>query len=293
MTVTNNTSAQITLALTVSGEYNVAGSGSSPCGSTLAAGKSCTATVTFTPTVNGTTRGAVTVTTNTAFSPLIESLSGVGVNGTAGPLTFTPINVVFTNAVAGATSATKTVTVTNTSSAAVTIGGIGISGQYNLVATKTPCAGVTLQPNGKCSLGVSFSPTVAGTVYGSILVTDNGAVTKQVVSLSSTAVWPVSVSPASINFGNQSVGTSSGAQIVTITNNQGRILNLGTMTASGDFSVTSGGTSPCGASLAAATSCTIGVVFTPSQSGGIAGALGISHSASNTPLLVGLSGTGQ
>lgn len=293
MTITNNSTAATTLALAASGEYAVAGNGRTPCGSSLAAGKSCTAGVTFSPTVNGTTRGAVTVTTGTAFSPQVESLSGVGVNGTAGPLTFTPINVVFSSQVVGVASVTKTVTVTNNTSAAITISGVSVSGLYGLVATTKPCAGTTLAAGGKCTLGITFSPTAAGTVYGSVTVTDNGAVTKQVVSLSSTAIWPVSVSPASLTFSARSVGTTSAAQIVTLTNNQGHILTLSGITASGDFVVTTAGASPCGSSVAAKAQCTIGVQFSPTQTGAVAGALNINHSASNTPLEVGLGGTGQ
>lgn len=292
MSVTNNTGTALNLALAASGEYGVSGSGASPCGSTLGAGNSCTAGVTFTPTVNGTTRGAVTVTANTSFSPQIVSLSGVGVNGTSGPLTFTPINVVFTNTVAGTTTPAKSVTVTNTSSASVTINSITVSGQYNLSTTSTPCGG-TLAPNARCTLAVSFSPNVAGTVYGSILITDSATVNKQVVSLSSTAVWPATIAPANISFGSQAVGSNSSPQIVTITNNQSTALALGSIVASGGYLVFGAGGSPCGSSVPALGQCTLGVEFSPSQAGAIAGALTVNHSASNTPLEVGLSGSGQ
>jgi hypothetical protein len=294
MTVTNNTGSTVSLGLAASGEYAVSGNGSAPCGSTLAAGKQCTAGATFSPTVNGTTRGAVTVTSNTSFSPQVVSASGIGVNGTVGPLTFTPVNVVFSNAVVGATSAAKVVTVTNSSTATVTIfSAVTVSGEYGLVTTKTPCAGLALAAGAKCTLAVTFSPTAAGTVYGSIAITDNAAIGKQVVSLSSTAVWPVVVSSASLTFAAQTVGTTSAAQIVTLTNNQATALTLGSITASGDYVVTAAGTSPCGSSVAAKGQCTIGVEFSPTQAGTIAGALSISHSAANSPLEVGLTGIGQ
>jgi len=293
MTVTNNTGSTVSLSLVASGLFAVAGNGSSPCGASLAAGKSCTAGVTFSPTVNGTTRGAVTVTTNAGFSPLVESLSGVGANGTTGPLTLSPVNVVFTNAVVGASTVTKTVTVTNSSSSSVTISALSVTGNYSLVTTKTPCTGAVLAAGGKCTLGVTFTPTIAGTLYGSILITDNGSIAKQVESLSSTAVWPVSLSPTSLTFAAQTAGTTSAAQVVTLTNNQSKALTLSSIAASGDFVVTSAGTSPCVTSVAALGQCTIGVEFHPTQTGSISGALSVSHSASNTPLEIGLTGTGQ
>ncbi len=292
MTVTNNTGLAISLGLAASGEYGVSGTGSAPCSSTLAAGSACTAGVTFTPTVNGTTRGAVTATSNTSYSPEVVSLSGVAVNGTVGPLTFAPTNVVLTNVVVGSTAAAKTVTVTNTSTGTVTINSITVSGEYGLGTTKTPCGGA-LAAGAKCTLAVTFTPTVAGTVYGSVLITDNAAIGKQVVSLSSTSVWPVVLAPASLSFGTQAVGTTSAPQIVTLTNNQATVLTLTSATASGDYVVTTAGSSPCGSSVAALGQCTIGVQFNPSQAGTVAGALSVSHSASNTPLAVGLVGTGQ
>jgi hypothetical protein len=57
--------------------------------------------------------------------------------------------------------------------------------------------------------------------------------------------------------------------------------------------VTAAGVSPCGSSVAAKGQCTIGVEFSPSQTGTIAGVLSISYGASNSPLEVSLIGTGQ
>ena len=52
------------------------------CGASLAAGASCSITVSFTPTAAGTRSGAVTVTSNATGSPTTLSLSGTGVVGT-------------------------------------------------------------------------------------------------------------------------------------------------------------------------------------------------------------------
>jgi hypothetical protein len=81
--------------------------------------------------------------------------------------------------------------------------------------------------------------------------------------------------------------------VLTLTNNQATTLTLSNIVASGDYVVTSAGTSPCGSSVAGKGQCTIGVEFSPSLAGTIAGALSISHSAATSPLEVGLTGTGQ
>jgi hypothetical protein len=49
------------------------------CGSSLAAGASCTASVTFTPTASGSASGSLSVASSAPGSPLTVSLSGTGV----------------------------------------------------------------------------------------------------------------------------------------------------------------------------------------------------------------------
>ena len=48
----------------------------------------------------------------------------------------------------------------------------------------------------------------------------------------------------------------------------------------------------CGASVAAGTSCTIGVTFSPTAAGSVTGTLTFTDDAATSPQVVGLSGTG-
>src|SRR5438128_3274657 len=59
---------------------------------------------------------------------------------------------------------------------------------------------------------------------------------------------PVTLSPASLSFAAQTVGSTSAAQAVALTNNQATALNISSIAASGDFGIAPTGT--CGASLA-------------------------------------------
>ncbi|MEU6345868.1 carbohydrate-binding protein [Streptomyces sp. NPDC046977] len=83
VTVTNTggTAASIS-SVTAGGDF----ARSSTCGTSLAAGASCTIGVTFTPTATGTRTGTVTVTSNAANSPTTIALSGTGTGGTGGNL---------------------------------------------------------------------------------------------------------------------------------------------------------------------------------------------------------------
>lgn len=108
-------------------------------------------------------------------------------------------------------------------------------------------------------------------------------------------VWPVSLSPLSLSFAAQAVGTTSPAKIVTVQNHTTGTVTLNSISASGEYSIVAGGTSPCGASVPAAGSCTFTVTFTPANTGTIKGAVTVSHNAAgnNSPQVVGLVGTGQ
>jgi hypothetical protein len=106
-------------------------------------------------------------------------------------------------------------------------------------------------------------------------------------------VLPVSFSPASLTFAVQAVGTTSASKTVTLTNNQTVLLNITSITVSGDYAATPSGTTPCGASVAPKGKCTFQVTFAPTIAGTIKGAVDIVHDAPGSPQVVGLTGTGQ
>ena len=98
----------------------------------------------------------------------------------------------------------------------------------------------------------------------------------------------VSMGPFLLNFGNQTVGTTSTPR-TTILRNMGDItLNISSKTVSGDFSETDN----CGASVAAASSCTFTVTFTPTVLGVRTGSLTIVDDAPGSPHTVTLTGVG-
>ena len=81
-----------------------------------------------------------------------------------------------------------------------------------------------------------------------------------VAGISGTAsAWPVTVSPASLSFGNQFIGISSAPQTVTLTNNQSVALNISSTATTTDFAQTNN----CRSVVAAGASCTM---LTPSPS---------------------------
>ena len=87
------------------------------------------------------------------------------------------------------------------------------------------------------------------------------------------------VSPTSLTFTSQTVGTTSGSQGVTLTNTGTASLSISGISASGDF----GETNNCGSSLAAGGNCNISVTFSPTGSGTRTGTLSITDNASGSP----------
>jgi hypothetical protein len=99
----------------------------------------------------------------------------------------------------------------------------------------------------------------------------------------------VVISPGSLTFLQQNVGTTSAAQTVKLTNNTPNGLVMGTVGATGAFKVSSNG---CTGTIASGGSCTIGVEFAPTQAGTLTGTLSINDSDASRPQMVWLQGTG-
>ncbi len=99
----------------------------------------------------------------------------------------------------------------------------------------------------------------------------------------------VSVSPNSLSFGNQDVGSVSNPQSITLSNTGIASSTLFSISTVGDFSETN----DCGNVLPAGGSCQITVRFSPAGAGSKNGTLLIESENSNSPTQVSLSGAGN
>ena len=121
-------------------------------------------------------------------------------------------------------------------------------------------------------------------------INDNAADSPQTVALSGTGEIQAAITPASTSYARLAVGTSSAAKVFTLANHMNVPLTGISISTTGDFSVS---TNTCGTSVAAMKSCTISVVFTPTQTGTRTGMLSVSDSATNSPQTANLKGTGH
>ncbi len=96
------------------------------------------------------------------------------------------------------------------------------------------------------------------------------------------------LSPTSLTFASQNVGSTSAAQTITLTNGGTAALTISSIAPSGDYAQTN----TCGASLAASATCTISVTFTPTAAGTRTGTITVTDNAAGSPQTASLTGTG-
>jgi hypothetical protein len=116
-----------------------------------------------------------------------------------------------------------------------------------------------------------------------------------VAELSGLALPSITANPTRLSFGNQAVGTTSAELTVTLTNFGDAPLNFtAPITASAPFAVTTDVTTTCSTTspLAPSSSCTVGVTFTPTASGGITGSITFTDNEASSPQQLSLSGNG-
>jgi len=209
-----------------------------------------------------------------------------------GPVTLSPSTLTFGSQSIGTTSAPETVTLTNTGNAPVTISNIAITGINGEDFAQTNTCGGSVAVEANCTISVIFTPSASGSRAASLTITDSAASSPQTVSLSGTGtVATVSLSTTSLMFGSQPLGTTSTAQPVTLSNTGNAALAISSIAVSGDF----GQSNNCGASIAAGSSCTINVTFTPTATGTRTGLLTVtdnSNGVAGSTQTASLSGTG-
>lgn len=110
------------------------------------------------------------------------------------------------------------------------------------------------------------------------------------INLPSVASTTATVSPASLNFSDQAVGTTSAPQQVLITNAGSTSLQVSSLSISGDFTETD---TCAGQSIASGGTCTIEVSFAPTKTGTESGTITIyANVGGGGQLVVPLSGIG-
>ncbi len=289
--VTNTGNASLSVS-NVSASDNTAGAGfaASGCSNPVAAGNSCTITVTMSPTVTGPLSGSLSILSNDPNSPTVVTLTGAGTV----PVASVDASVGF--ATSRNVPQTLPVTLKNTGTAVLDVAQVSLVGDGTFSNVGGNCGGA-LAPGGSCSAQIKFLPTTSGTSNATVTFTDDdGSVPgrSQQVSLQGTVKLPgIQATPTSVSFPNVALGRISVVTHVIIKNTGAANLTIS--------SLRRGGKAPrsfvlrrqtcTGSAIAPGSTCKVNVRFAPTRRGGRLATLVVKNDAGPS-LSVGLGGNG-
>ena len=276
VTVTNNGGGTLNIsAVQLTGDF----AQTSNCIGPLSVGATCSIQVTFTPTIRGIENGRMSLSANFTGSSPIVSLSG---SGQAALGSFSPVSVNLGNQTLGTTSSASPIVFTNNGDVALTVTSVTVSGDFGQTSN---CVG-TIVVGATCTVQVTFTPTLRGPESGTLSLAANFTGNPPTASLSGTGQGPsATLTPGSVSFGGQNIGSTSSTSILTYTNNGDLPLSITGISVTGDFAQTNN----CPANLAVSTSCTISVNFKPTLRGAESGTLTVAGTVNAS---ANLSGTG-
>ncbi len=163
-TITNSsTLAASGLALAVNAPFSLA---RNTCGTNLAAAANCSVGLIYTPTANGASTGALTISSSLNGATII--LGGIG--GAAGSVQLQPALLTFPTTGVGSGSAAQIVTVTNAGPVDLANLALNVSSGFQLASTT--CAS-SLAVGATCTAGVTFNPETAGQQTGNLTITSS------------------------------------------------------------------------------------------------------------------------
>ncbi len=245
---------------------------SNSCGATLAAGATCSVGIAFAPAAAGSRSGTLMLTGGSGSSVTAQvDLSGSGV--APAQFVFAPASLAFGQQADNTTSATQTLTLSNTGGVSTSLGLPVLTGQYKLAANT---CGSSLGAGASCSLGVQFAPATSGAQPGTLSIASSTGTPSASAALTGTALALV-LSPTSLVFSpSLPVGSTSAAQLIAVQNLGTAAISLTAPSITGDFAI---GSSTCGSTLAASSACAVSVTFTPTAGGQRTGVFTISDGA--------------
>jgi hypothetical protein len=265
---------------------------SNDCGAPVAGGGNCTIDVRFDPQTATQLTASIIITDNASDSPQTVTLTGTGVPGTGGPIaTFSATALDFT------ANSEQMETLTNTGGSPLVITSFTVTGPNATSFVYGPpfytTCNSSLARGASCQFIVNFQPPTTGAYSASLVIVDNASDSPQTIALTGTGPF-ATVSPTTLDFGSQAVGTTSAPQTVTLTNTGGGSLVIQTITNTGANPNSFTHSSNCGGLGGNRThgeSCQIMLSFKPETTGALSATININSNA-NSPTTITVTGTG-
>lgn len=261
---------------------------------TVTGTRTCTISLRFSPSATGARPATVSIGTANSTRAATVSLSGVG---QPPGLSATPGVVDFGTVGLGATSVTQTVSLANSTSSSLAVGSVTVigdnNGDFSATAESGSCTGARLAPGGACTVTVDFHPSALGARTASLVATSGEIQGPVYVPLTGVgARLQLGVNAAAPNqsqrhdFGNQDVGTASGALTVNLAAPAGTTVKVASVVLTGpdanQFVIVSNGCT--GVTVSGLTSCNLSVAFAPTGQGADTASLAIVRANEVTPV---------
>ena len=208
---------------------------------------------------------------------------------------FSPLSLNFGIQPLRSSSNAESVTLSNAGNAVLRIVSIGVSGTASSEFVQTNNCGNSVAAGSNCTISVIFAPSAGGLRAATITVTDNLSSSPQTVALTGTGGTSASagvLSPTSVTFGNQPVGTTSTALYITLTNLGNSALNISSLGVTDGNAADFAETNNCSNAVSAGANCTIRITFTPSATGPRLASLSVADNVGGSAQAVGLTGVG-
>jgi uncharacterized repeat protein (TIGR01451 family) len=256
----------------------------------------CTINVGFQPTGIGSRTSFLQILSNAGTGTNTISAMGTGV---APGISISPTNLNFGTLPVGVTSTPQTVTLFNSGNSPLTVSSATVGGANpgDFIITANSCLSNAIPPGSSCGISLVFAAGALGSRTATLQIVGNSTNSPFLVSLTGTGatnVPAIQISPTSLFFGDQVVGTTSIVQQVTVTNTGVGSLSITNVAFSGgnfgDFVLTN--VTCLGVPIAPGGICVIGVEFAPVTSGVRASTLGIFSNAGSGVVDVPVSGSG-
>jgi trimeric autotransporter adhesin len=255
----------------------------------LAPGAHFTVTIKFLPRSAGQFTGLILLVSNATNSSVDYQMTGTGVASSGGTLSATPSSFSFGSVPLGS-SASQAVQLKNTGTTSLTIS--AESSTNSVFALKGITIPAVLAAGATTNCTLVFTPTVIGTVSASAKISSNATDSSLTLAISGSgiaATKTLTVTPTSLNFGNETVG-SANTLSVSLKNTGNSSITVSGVSVTATDVVAGGGIS--GATLAPGQSATLSVTFAPKQPETVSGSVKISSNATGSPASVGVTGAG-
>ncbi len=254
------------------------------CNETLAAKQKCIISVSFSPTETEKTSATLSVESDDSSSPSLIYLFGTGITGP--DIDVSPPLYDFGNTAVGQTSEQQDFIIKNTGEGDLSLTSITINSDFEQT---NECPDI-LEEEQTCVIETTFTPEAAGNFFGVLSIATNAEGSPYKANLIGYGTnSDITLLPATINFGDQTINKSSLAHDVRLLNSGNDSITIENIeSANSAFTQTN----DCGSSLAPSGYCTISVTFAPTTTEYLSGQITITDNVPGSPHSIALMGSG-